>query len=55
MFLSRGQDFGCTGEVIVDNIGSEERIKYSVVGHQINLTLRVQDATVGGQILITPP
>ena len=36
------------------NIGSEKRVKYGVVGHHINLTSRVQDATVGGQILITP-
>jgi class 3 adenylate cyclase len=43
-----------TGEVIVGNIGSEKRVKYGVVGHHINLTSRVQDATVGGQILITP-
>lgn len=43
-----------TGEVIVGNIGSKERAKYGVVGHNINLASRVQGATLGGQILITP-
>jgi class 3 adenylate cyclase len=42
-----------TGEVIVGNIGSERRVKYGVVGHEINLTARVEAATVGGQILVT--
>lgn len=42
-----------TGEVIVGNIGSEHRAKYGVVGHEINLTARVEAATAGGQILIT--
>jgi sigma-B regulation protein RsbU (phosphoserine phosphatase) len=43
-----------TGEVIVGNIGSKERAKYGVVGHNINLASRVEGATLGGQILITP-
>ena len=43
-----------TGDVIVGNIGSKERAKYGVVGHNINLTSRVEGATIGGQILITP-
>jgi len=43
-----------TGEVIVGNIGSEERAKYGVVGHHINLASRTEGMTVGGQILITP-
>jgi len=43
-----------TGEVIVGNIGSKERAKYGVVGHNINLTSRVEGATIGGQVLITP-
>ena len=43
-----------TGEVIVGNIGSEERAKYGVVGHHINLASRAEGMTVGGQILITP-
>ena len=43
-----------TGDVIVGNIGSKERAKYGVVGHNINLTSRVEGSTIGGQILITP-
>lgn len=42
-----------TGDVIVGNIGSRKRAKYGVVGHHINLTSRVEGATVGGQILMT--
>jgi len=43
-----------TGEVIVGNIGSKERAKYGVVGHNINLASRVEGVTLGGQVLITP-
>jgi class 3 adenylate cyclase len=43
-----------TGDVIVGNIGSKERAKYGVVGHNINLASRVEGTTIGGQILITP-
>ena len=43
-----------TGDVIVGNIGSKDRAKYGVVGHNINLASRVEGATIGGQILITP-
>jgi class 3 adenylate cyclase len=43
-----------TGDVIVGNIGSKERAKYGVVGHNINLASRVEGSTIGGQILITP-
>jgi class 3 adenylate cyclase/uncharacterized protein YggT (Ycf19 family) len=43
-----------TGDVIVGNIGSKERAKYGVVGHNINLASRVEGSTMGGQILIAP-
>jgi class 3 adenylate cyclase len=43
-----------TGEVIVGNVGSENRTKYGAVGHHINLASRVEGTTIGGQILITP-
>jgi class 3 adenylate cyclase len=40
-------------EVIVGNIGSSKRIKYSVVGSGVNLVSRIESYTVGGQILIS--
>jgi PAS domain S-box-containing protein len=42
-----------TGQVVLGNIGSSERMKYGVVGSNVNLTSRVQSYTVGGQILIS--
>ncbi len=42
-----------TGQVVLGNIGSPERMKYGVVGSQVNLTSRVQSYTTGGQILIS--
>jgi adenylate cyclase len=42
-----------TGEVIVGNIGSKDRAKYGVVGHNINLASRIEGSTVGGQVLIS--
>ncbi|MFQ5684615.1 MAG: adenylate/guanylate cyclase domain-containing protein [Candidatus Binatia bacterium] len=42
-----------TGEVVVGNIGSPERMKYGVVGSHVNLTSRIQSFTLGGQILIS--
>jgi len=40
-------------EVIVGNIGSSKRIKYSVVGSGVNMASRIESYTVGGQILIS--
>ena len=35
-----------TGQVVVGNIGSAERMKYGVVGSHVNLTSRIQSCTV---------
>jgi PAS domain S-box-containing protein len=42
-----------TGQVVVGNIGSPERMKYGVVGSHVNLTSRIQSFTTGGQILVS--
>jgi len=42
-----------TGQVVVGNIGSPERMKYGVVGSNVNLTSRIQACTTGGQILVS--
>ncbi|MBI3581475.1 MAG: response regulator [Nitrospinae bacterium] len=42
-----------TGAVVAGNIGSESRVKYAVVGSNVNLTGRVESYTLGGQVLAT--
>lgn len=42
-----------TGSVIAGNIGSERRAKYGFVGHAMNVTSRIEDATGPGEILIS--
>lgn len=43
-----------TGEAIVGNIGSDKRTKFGVVGRHVNLCGRIENYTVGGQILVSP-
>jgi adenylate cyclase len=42
-----------SGQVVVGNIGSTERMKYGVVGSHVNLTSRIQSYTVADQILVS--
>jgi class 3 adenylate cyclase len=42
-----------TGQVVVGNIGSEKRTKYSVVGAHVNFTSRIESYALGGQVLIS--
>jgi PAS domain S-box-containing protein len=42
-----------TGQVVLGNIGSPDRMKYGVVGSHVNLTARIQSYTTGGQVLIS--
>lgn len=42
-----------TGEVVVGNIGSKKRVKYGVVGQNVNITSRIESYTLGGQVLIS--
>ncbi len=41
-----------TGQVIAGNIGSEQRMKYSVVGAPINLAARLEGYCTGNQVLV---
>jgi class 3 adenylate cyclase/HAMP domain-containing protein len=43
-----------TDTVVVGNIGSEKRSKFSIVGGPVNLTGRMESYTLGGQVLIGP-
>ena len=42
-----------SGQIVVGNIGSKKRMKYGVVGKNVNLTARIESYTVGGQIFIS--
>ncbi|MCC5792214.1 MAG: GAF domain-containing protein [Legionellaceae bacterium] len=42
-----------TGQAIIGNIGSEKRMQYSAIGSPVNLAARIQDLSLGGQVLIS--
>ncbi|MFT4847707.1 MAG: adenylate cyclase [Sediminicola sp.] len=41
------------GNLVVGNIGSKRRMKYGVVGENINIAARIESLTVAGQVLIS--
>ncbi len=42
-----------TGLAVVGNIGSKKRMQYSAIGSSVNLSSRIQDLSLGGQVLVS--
>ncbi len=43
-----------TGQAIVGNFGSDERMDYTILGHAVNIASRISQAAEPDQILIGP-
>jgi adenylate cyclase len=42
-----------TGEVVAGNMGSEDRLEYSVVGDTVNIAAKLTGAVEGGKVWVT--
>jgi len=42
-----------TGEVVMGNLGSSERLNYTVIGDNVNTAARLYNVAKGGQIIIS--
>jgi adenylate cyclase len=42
-----------TGEVVMGNLGSSERMNYTVIGDNVNTAARLYDVAKGGQVIIS--
>jgi adenylate cyclase len=44
-----------TGDVVVANVGTSDRLEYTALGHTVNLAARLCGDAQGGEILVVPP